>query len=433
MKMACMDCGTNYESPITCVCPECGSGVLNQLKMNTVEVFKKKSSTHKVPSNYLSRPKKKSGLDFDFVQYGPEFYTDLEDYEQSEITVDYLCFTVKISDFRHCKKESPYSGFHFPDEPQYDNFIAKKFSDLEAYQRFFKESYTDYLQECVRRFIQYVLGFNYGAPRGKGFQFYNDSFVLTSEFGDDYCGQVGFGGNNDTIHFQITGHGCKHLFSQRTCAFLHHWISTVLCCKSLSRVDLAYDCYDDLHTCEAAEKAALKGAFKRSRGFAPKIGINDEYEINSDGKKVYSRKERTFGSRQSNCYWRIYDKKLERKIVADNFTWTRSEVELKKWDVDILLNIVGGFIALNEYAASLVSSKSAAFAPAPTRSLKGRKRAACDVLSTVFWAKRQYGRLVNSLLDLYENDYQKVVTTLLRDDTLLKFPSMHQKLINSLE
>ncbi|AGN34240.1 hypothetical protein VPPG_00116 [Vibrio phage VD1] len=38
-----MDCGTNYESVLTCCCPECGSGVINQLCMNDVDVFKRKS------------------------------------------------------------------------------------------------------------------------------------------------------------------------------------------------------------------------------------------------------------------------------------------------------------------------------------------------------------------------------------------------------
>lgn len=48
MKFACMDCGTNYESPITCCCHSCGSGMLNQLNMDDVQVFGKKSQGHKV-------------------------------------------------------------------------------------------------------------------------------------------------------------------------------------------------------------------------------------------------------------------------------------------------------------------------------------------------------------------------------------------------
>lgn len=429
MKFACIDCGSNYESPVSCVCPDCGSGVINQLSMDDIQVFGKKSQGHKSAPKYVYRPKK-AGLSPEFVNHSVEEFTFIEDYEQSPVIVDYLCFTVKMADFRHCKKDSPYSGIHFPTEPEFSQHIAKTYSDIEAYNRYFREVYSDYLQECVRRFIQYVLGFNYGAPRGKGFQFYHDSFVLTSEYGDDYCGQVGFGGNNDTIHFQITGHGCKHLFSQRSCRFVHHWLSVVLCCKQLTRIDLAFDDYDGLHTCEAAEKASRFGAFKRSRGFAPKVRNGDEWDWGENGEKIFSREERNFGSRQSLVYWRVYNKKLERNIQAENFSWYRSEVELKKWDVDILLNPVGGFVALNAYAASLLSEE---ITPVITKSKKGRKRVACDILSASFWAKRQYGRVVNSLLELYNGDFEKVVTTLVRDDTVLCYPSMHQKLINALE
>jgi len=70
--------------------------------------------------------------------------------------------------------------------------------------------------------------------------------------------------------------------------------------------------------------------------------------------------------------------------------------------------------------------------PVKTQS-KRIKRASCDVLASSFWAKRQYGRLINSLLDLYQGDSQKVVSTLVKDDVYLPYPSMHQKLINALE
>ena len=428
MKFACMDCGTNYESPITCCCHSCGSGMLNQLNMDDVQVFGKKSQGHKIQSDYVYRPKK-AGLKPEFVNHSVEEYTFIEDYEQSPVIVDYLCFTVKLADLRHCKKDAPYSGIHFPEPPQFSHHTAKTFEDIEAYNRYFREVTMEYLQETLRRFIQYVLGFNYGSPRGKGFQFYDDSFVLTSEYGDDYCGQVGIGGNNDTVHFQITGHGCKHLFASRSCRFLHHWISTVLCCKHLARIDLAFDDYDGLHTCEAAENVSRLGGFKRSRGFSPKVSNGDEWDWDEQGNKLFSREERNFGSRQSRVYWRVYNKKLERNITAEDFSWYRSEVELKKWDTDILLNPVGGFVALNAYAASLISED---ITPVITKT-KSKKRVACDVLAASFWAKRQYGRLVNSLLELYEGNFEKVVTTLVRDDTLLTYPSMHQKLINALE
>ncbi len=64
--------------------------------------------------------------------------------------------------------------------------------------------------------------------------------------------------------------------------------------------------------------------------------------------------------------------------------------------------------------------------------LNQKKRCACEVLQAAYWAKRQYGRVVNGLLDLYHGDFEKVVSSLVRDDSQLSFTSMHQKLINSL-
>ncbi|WPC72550.1 replication initiation factor domain-containing protein [Vibrio porteresiae] len=425
MRYSCTECGSTYHTEKAGFCPDCGASPLAQLCIEDTNPFDRFSKLPK--GDYVHRPRK-SEMPKDFTIHSPEEYTFIEDYEQSPVIIDYLCFTVKLADFRHCRKESPYSGIHFPTEPVFNAGHAKSVEDLESYNNYFREVYLDYLQETVRRFITHVLGFNYGAPRGFGFNYYRDSFVLTDANGTDFCGQVGFGGNLDTIHFQINGHGCKHLFAQRSCNHVHHWLSHILGVKHLARLDLAFDDYDGVHTCEAAEKAAMAGLFKRARGFSPRIKNGDEYQY-SDTGKVFFREERDIGSRQSNVYWRIYNKKLERNIEKPDFSWYRSEVELKKWDTDILLNPLGGFAALCPYAASLLPEDVK-----PVRTtVKAKKRVACDVLSASFWAKRQYGRLVNSLMDLYQGDSEKVVSMLLRDDGSVSFSSMHRKLIQALE
>ncbi|WP_233902733.1 replication initiation factor domain-containing protein [Vibrio campbellii] len=251
-----------------------------------------------------------------------------------------------------------------------------------------------------------------------------------SSDGEQFCGKVGFGGanQNDTIHFQINGAGCKHLFTTRTRAFVHHWLSNILNVTLLSRIDLAYDDFDGIHTCEHVEAVFLDDGFKRSRGISPKYKNDDEWHIDADGNKVFSCEMRKVGSRQSLVYWRIYNKALEQKIEKDQFSWYRSEVELKKVSVDILLDPEGHFVSLNNYSKSLfskdVTPNSVAY--------KVKKRFACDVLKACFWAKRQYGRLVNSLYELYGGDYEKIVTSLMRDDSSLSFTSMHQKLVGSL-
>ncbi|HFQ5113594.1 replication initiation factor domain-containing protein [Vibrio vulnificus] len=131
------------------------------------------------------------------------------------------------------------------------------------------------------------------------------------------------------------------------------------------------------------------------RGRSPKIGRNDEYYFNSDtGEKVFTKEQGNVGSRQSNVY---YNKKLERNIEAEDFVWYRSEVELKKWDVDVILNPLAAFKGLCAYSSSLISDD---ITPVKTnRKSKSKKRVALDLVSAAYWMKRQYGKTLNALVE----------------------------------
>ena len=275
-----------------------------------------------------------------------------------------------------------------------------------------------------------MLGFTVGCMKEIKFNHYDNHFDIYSADGNEWCGRVGVGGANqrDTIHFSINGHGCKHLFTKRSRQYVHYWLSNILNVTLLTRCDIAFDDFDGIHSCENVELAFMDDGFKRSRGISPTYTNCDEWHMDSDGNKVFSTEMRRIGSRQSLVHWRIYNKKLEQKIDKEGFVWYRSEVELKKVSVDILLDIDGYFAGLNDYAKSLFSKDVAA----KGMTFKAKKRFACDVLKATFWAKRQYGKLVNSLFELYQGDYQKVVTSLMRDDGVIDFTSMHQKLVNSL-
>ncbi|WP_281188619.1 hypothetical protein [Vibrio harveyi] len=88
---------------------------------------------------------------------------------------------------------------------------------------------------------------------------------LTSANGEDFCGFVGIGGNNDTVHFQINGKGCKHVFARRAPWSLHDWLTNVLGVQTLARVDLAYDDYDGIFDCEYARTAPTEGSHRDIR------------------------------------------------------------------------------------------------------------------------------------------------------------------------
>lgn len=423
---ACSNCGQVYQSAFACCCPYCRSGVVHQVRMAEEDLHQRQSyARFKKSTSYRSKIEARNP---ELIPTYVDMVESIKDYADSSVIIDWLAFTAPLADFRHCKKSGDFSGIPFPDAPVTESFTVKTAEDAQSIQDFQKKIYTVYLEEVLRVFIQRVLGFSFGSMRGSGFNFYEDSFSLMSDSGEEFCGQVGIGGNNDTVHFSISGSGCKHLFANRSRQFVHHWLANVLGITLLTRIDLAADDFDGIHSPEDAEKIWGLGGFKRSRGFSPKMGNKDEKNIIGD-ETVFYRRERVFGSRQSLVYWRIYDKKLEQKIEKNNFTWCRSEVELKKAPVEILLNPAGYFVGLNEYAASILHTSVT-----PERdNTKSKKRLACDVLSSVVHLKKQYGRIVNSLFDLFDGDAEKIISMLVRDDSKLSFPSIHKKLINCLE
>ncbi|AUI86135.1 phage replication protein [Vibrio azureus] len=360
------------------------------------------------------------------------------------IHIDYLCFTFSVKDLRHCyhglakrHKNEVVKGLpkksllkravrspKFPPPPRFDSTVAKTAEEIEQYNTAYEFCYRNYLEETLRIFTNQVLGLSLSAPRGLGFQFYTESMKLTSDTGEDFCGYVGIGGNNDTVHFQINGTGCKHMFARNSRYVIHDWLSNVLGVQTLARVDLAYDDYDGLFDCNYAKKAWLDGAFRTSARGRPPV-LHEQVTISKivKGQPEYTREQYSVGSRTSRVYWRIYNKALEQNLAQTGLTWYRSEVELKKWNIDVLLNPDGAFAAINDFAASISSARKVDTKPKPT------KRVALDLLASAHWMRRQYGKTLNSLIEFYEGDIETVIGSLIRDGTKFTFPNTYGKLV----
>ncbi|CAI2321007.1 hypothetical protein [Vibrio parahaemolyticus] len=233
----------------------------------------------------------------------------LKSFDEQSVHIDYLCFTFAVKDLRHCHdavrrlhKHEEYKGFaksgllqrhcrapKFPAPPVFNPTVAQTSDEIDAYNKAFDICYRNYLEDCLRIFTNQVLGLSLSAPRGLGFQFYTESMKLTSPDGEDFCGFVGIGGNNDTVHFQINGTGCKHVFAR--------------------------------------------------------------------------------------------------------------------------------------FAASISTAKKFNTKPVPT------KRAALDLLASAHWMRRQYGKILNSLIEFHEGDIETVVGSLVRDGTKFTFPDTYGKLV----
>lgn len=353
-------------------------------------------------------------------------------HQNGSVTLDYLSFSFRIVNLRHLSKAG-FMGFtsktqpYFPVEPVYKAQKAASIEQLEDYNAFIRKQFNEFYEDSLKAFVFHVLGLSLSAPLDKPFQFYENSFNLLSNDGEQYCGKVGIGGNNDTVHFQISGTGCKHVLARRSLFSLHHFLHKCLGITKLSRVDIAYDDFDGLFDCDYALKAAYEDAFRLNpRGRSPKVKDDREFHFgDSFNDRNYEKEQISIGSRQSPVYWRIYNKALEQKLTDTGITWYRSEVELKKWDIDILLNLAGGFAALNDFARSIESSK-----PFDTKP-KAYKRPVLDLLSSTFWLKRQYGKLLNDLVLFFDGDLDKVISSVSRGGHKLGFPSTYKKLVHT--
>ncbi|MEZ8241996.1 replication initiation factor family protein, partial [Vibrio splendidus] len=112
---ACSDCGQVYTSIFNAVCPFCRSGVVNQVEVDSKEVHARESYIHEQkPNNY----RHKVGQLYPEYADNSGLQVDVEsEYENTSTTIDWLAFTVKVADFRHCSKSNPFSCGSFPQMP----------------------------------------------------------------------------------------------------------------------------------------------------------------------------------------------------------------------------------------------------------------------------------------------------------------------------
>lgn len=170
----------------------------------------------------------------------------------------------------------------------------------------------------ISHLLESILGYGITNERSKGTDFYKRSFEL------GLFGQVGIGGQNDTVLVHLYGLGAlkaKRGWEHR----LYEFLSSKAQRSKITRIDLAHD--DFLGETISADWALEQwqvGGFTWT-GQAPQVE-----QIGNWLKP--SGKGRTFavGARASGKYARIYEK--GRKEGCSDSSWTRFEVELKSKD-----------------------------------------------------------------------------------------------------
>lgn len=356
------------------------------------------------------------------------------------VFIDYLAFSAPISVMKdvHTFQEKGFEWRKFQYLPSYRHYQSEpRYACLPEFQGIPEipssnmtdeqlNQYDTALIECyfarLRTWVSSVFGLVMGLPRGKGGFAYQDSALLFSdEGGSDHCGVIFWGGNRDTFYVQISGVGCAHVFSGTTPQKLYQWFKH-LDILSLKRFDLATDDYDGVFTCQAALRDYRLDAFYGGAGPKPKLDISNGI----DAEGCPTKEIVNIGSRQSRVYWRIYNKALEQKVSG---IWYRSEVELKKISIDVLLNPAAIYTGLCEYSAQINPT-----APKSIPQLFGRKP--IDAIEAkVRWLRKQASATLAKVFHFYEGDALAILSMIIREEHLqdlnLRFdiPPIYQTLM----
>lgn len=308
------------------------------------------------------------------------------------IGIDHLAFSIPFSAFQRLDNDN------WQRLPQFHTYP----DTVEGLDQF-KEHVAQVEKLRVEQFVSRVLGLRLGTCRSVGRFFYTHSHELLDPKRKHSVGFIAYGGNNDTVYFQISGKGCQYLFQHTTKERLHHWL-TFFGVDTLTRLDLCYDDFDGNFTCQHAIDAYSDDGFKRSQGGRnPKI----KHELERCGDEVTGEIVR-IGSRQSDVYWRVYNKAKEQGIDT---AWHRSEVELKKVSVDTLLAPAKFFAGICAYSASMNLDTP----DAQELLFMAKRKVKAAFANQIKWLKRQCGRAIYDMIEDWQLSAEQILIELVGD------------------
>ena len=294
------------------------------------------------------------------------------------IEIDNMRFTLKSSAFQKMRASSGWAQL-----PTLASFDETR----EGYDSFV-ECVLEVEHIRLGEFVNRVLGLRLGTSRPFGRFFYSHSYPLYCPKRMVEVGSVMFGGNKDTIFFDISGTGCKHVFTHTNKQRLHHWLK-FFDVEEFTRIDLFFDDFDGLFSPEHALIAYTDLAFNRFRGGrTPKAEPKYQYE---NGVKVMLDIIR-IGSRSSLVFWRCYNKAAEQNYDG---IWNRSEVELKRISIDVLLCAPEYFASLCPYSASMNIETASEF----DLVRRQKAKAIATLKKKTDWIRRMCGKAIYDLVE----------------------------------
>lgn len=183
-----------------------------------------------------------------------------------------------------------------------------------------------------------IFGFGVTVQYEKGRNFYKRSYAL----GEEGCGSLSHGGQRNTVMISLTGTGlaaARPGWEYRLRSFLEETAIN----GRLTRVDVAYDCFNGEYCPKEASIDYDNGLFRLSRSpVNPSWEGRGNWKLDNDPKGLTAY----IGVRTSGKFCRIYEK--GKQLGAPDSIWNRVEVEFKSVDRVIPFDVLtapGAYLA----------------------------------------------------------------------------------------
>nr|WP_308026476.1 replication initiation factor domain-containing protein [Neisseria mucosa] len=219
-----------------------------------------------------------------------------------------------------------------------------------------------------------------------GGRFYEECWLMGTDSAQ--YGRVHFGGQNNTMLFELTATGCNAALTGwevRLYAFIQKAIR-----PKITRVDIAKDFFNGEYSPEQAKADRLSGLFTNHHMMPAGESAGTDWESNNGKGKTYY-----VGSRESSKYVRVYEK--GKQLGDKSSIWTRFEIEFKAKDIVIpfeVLTVPGEYFGGAYPICSRFQDKAERIETVKkTFELTFERGLEC--------AKNQVGRMLNAIMSMF--------------------------------
>mgnify|MGYP003599080441 FL=1 len=219
-----------------------------------------------------------------------------------------------------------------------------------------------------------------------GGRFYESCWLMGTD--NAQYGRVHFGGQNNTMLFELTATGCNAA-SDGWEGRLHDFIAGAVRPK-ITRIDIAKDFFEREYSPEQAAVDRLEGKYTNHHMMPDGEKAGSDWESNNGKGKTYY-----VGSRESSKFVRIYEK--GKQLGDKSSDWVRFEIEFKSKDIVIPFDVLlypGEYFG-GAYPICRQFQQKAVRIEAVRKNLELTFERGLEV------AKNQVGRMINAVISMF--------------------------------